>query len=366
MRHRAPELFERTLAALCHGAIPAGRETRPFEQGLYAASEMFVDGFVELYRAGLLKRRVEDGAVLHAGFFLGGEAFYAFLRDLPEEERARFQMRGITFVNALYGEEARKRRDRTHARFVNSAMMTTLLGEAVSDGLEDGSVVSGVGGQYNFVAQAFALDGARSLITLNATRLSKGKRRSRILWTYGCATIPRHLRDIVVTEYGVADLRGANDRDCIAAMLGLADAAFQRDLLAAARRAGKIEDGFALAPTAAANRPDHVARALGEAKAAGFCADYPFGSDFTAVERKLLPALALLKQRVASPAAMLVTVAQALTGGGAGQAHAAELERMKLARPESLREFLARRLLVWALDQVARQNGRTEGRDRPD
>ncbi|MGX5734756.1 acetyl-CoA hydrolase/transferase C-terminal domain-containing protein [Bosea thiooxidans] len=354
MRHKAPELFERTLAALCHDTIPPGRETRPFARGLYAASEMFVDGFVELYRSGILKRKSEDGALLHAGFFLGTEAFYAFLRELPEEERALFQMRGISFVNALYGDEERKRHDRRHARFVNSAMMTTLLGETISDGLEDGAVVSGVGGQYNFVAQAFALEGARSLITLNATRLSRGRRRSRILWNCGCATIPRHLRDVFITEYGVADLRGRSDRDCIATMLGIVDGAFQRRLLDAARKAGKIETGFALPPHAADNTPERIARALREAKVAGFCRDYPFGSDFTTVERTLVAALALLKERTASPGAMLLTAARALLSAGPEQAHAAELERMRLARPEGVREILARRLLGWALDQVAR------------
>lgn len=39
-------------------------------------------------------------------------------------------------------------------------MMATLMGAAISDGLENGQVVSDVGGQYNFVAQAFALEGA--------------------------------------------------------------------------------------------------------------------------------------------------------------------------------------------------------------
>ena len=47
--------------------------------------------------------------------------------------------------------------------------VATELGGVVSDGLEDGRVVSGVGGQYNFVAQAFALEGGRSILTLEAT-----------------------------------------------------------------------------------------------------------------------------------------------------------------------------------------------------
>ena len=93
--------------------------------------------------------------------------------------------------------------------------MATLMGAVISDGLENGQVVSGVGGQYNFVAQAFALHGARSILTVEATRQAGVE--SNIRWSYGHETIPRHLRDIIVTEYGVADLRGKSDADVIAA-----------------------------------------------------------------------------------------------------------------------------------------------------
>lgn len=352
LRHTEPALFARTLAALCHGSVPADRQTEPFEKGLYAASEMFVDGFMDLYRAGILKREAQDGAVLHAGFFLGREAFYDWLRTLPQPERDRFRMKGISFVNELHGEEARKRADRIDARFVNSAMMATLLGETVSDGLENGAVVSGVGGQYNFVAQAFALRDARSVITLTASRTSKGSRRSRILWSYSHTTIPRHLRDVFVTEYGVADLRGTSDRDCIVAMLAISDAAFQDELLASARKARKIEDGYVPAEPGRSNTPDFIAGALREARSSGFCREYPLGSAFTDVEQRLLRALSLLRERTATRRGLVVTLSQALLSGDGGAGHAAELDRMGLSRPKGVREFVARRLVGWALRQA--------------
>ena len=84
-------------------------------------------------------------------------------------------------------------------------MMATLLGAVISDGLENGQVVSGVGGQYNFVAQAFALAGARSVLALEATRQDRSGSVSNI---HGDETIPRHLRDVIVTEYGIADSGG--------------------------------------------------------------------------------------------------------------------------------------------------------------
>ena len=81
-------------------------------------------------------------------------------------------MMPVSFTNELYGDEDAKRRARVDARFINNAMMATLMGAVISDGLENGQVVSGVGGQYNFVAQAFALQGARSILTVEATRES--------------------------------------------------------------------------------------------------------------------------------------------------------------------------------------------------
>ena len=119
-------------------------------------------------------------------------------------------------------------------------MMATLGGAVVSDGLADGRVVSGVGGQFNFVAQAHALPGGRSIIAVRATRASGGRVESNIRWNYGHVTIPRHLRDVVLTEYGIADIRGKSDAEVAAAMLAIADSRFQPALLAEAQRAGKL------------------------------------------------------------------------------------------------------------------------------
>ena len=54
-------------------------------------------------------------------------------------------------------------------------MMITLLGAAASDALEDGRVVSGVGGQYNFVAMAHELPGGRSVLQVRSTRDERGE-----------------------------------------------------------------------------------------------------------------------------------------------------------------------------------------------
>ena len=353
LRHRANADF-RAIAARLDPAdcAPAGlRESDPFDQGLHGVSEMLVESFLDLMRAGVLKREVE-GALLQAAFFLGSRAFYRALRDLPEAELAKLRMTSVLFVNELYGDEAAKRRARVKGRFINNAMMATLLGNVVSDALENGQVVSGVGGQYNFVAQAFALEDARSIIMVRATREANRRTTSNIRWNYGHTTIPRHLRDIVVTEYGVADLRGKTDRDVIAAMLAVADSRFQGELLRQAKDAGKIERGFELPAACRDNTPDRIARALSPACEQGLLPAFPFGTDFTPVEQRLIPALMLL-QSVTLPR-LAVLLARGLLSSAPAPDVRDCLARMALDHPSGAREHVEAALLKGALMTEAR------------
>jgi len=334
LRHREPAAFAAALVALDGPDWPLlERHLEPFGAGLYAPTEMVVDCFLDLIRAGVVKREV-DGVVLHGGFFLGPRSFYAALRDMDEAERARIAMRGISYVNALYGDEEAKRAARVDARFVNSAMMVTLLGAVVSDQLEDGRVVSGVGGQYDFVSQAFALDGARSVITLQASRLHKGEPRSNIVWSYGHTTIPRHLRDVVVTEYGAADLRGATDERVIERLLGIADSRFQEELLDQAKAAGKIAPDYRIPDDRRQNLPDRIAQALPEAD---FPA-YPFSTDFTAAEQRLIPVLEALKQAEVHKSRLLAFMRRGLGSDALNAEEQAALDRMGFGEHPNLKD----------------------------
>jgi hypothetical protein len=222
-------------------------------------------------------------------------------------------------------------------------MMATLMGAIVSDGLEDGRVVSGVGGQHNFVTQAFALPDARSIIMLKATRTSRGRVQSNIRWSYGHTTIPRHERDIVVTEYGIADLRGKSDAQTIAAMLSIADSRFQPGLLRAAKEAGKIAKSYEIPPIFRNNTPERVAQAIAPLELPPF----PFGSDFTPVEQRLLFAL----ERIAN-AASVERVRFGIRGflrGAPTNSEAEALERMGLGRPGAWSDWVYRALLRGAL-----------------
>jgi Acetyl-CoA hydrolase/transferase C-terminal domain len=349
LRHHNNDAYCGLLSRLGYDPVrdPAVHN-EPFATGLYGCTEMLVDGMLDLFRAGVLKREV-DGVVVHAGFFLGSRAFNAALRDMPRETLKKLAMTSISYVNELYGAEDEKRRARVNARFLNDAMMATVLGDVISDGLEDGRIVSGVGGQYNLIAQGFALDGARSAIVLRSTRNAHGKLHSNIRYRYGHTTIPRHLRDIIVTEYGIADIRGKSDRDVIAAMLSITDARFQDELLRQAKDAGKIERGFELPKAARDNTPAAIARALQEAERTGLLPMFPFGSDFTETEQRLIPALQALQ--AASPLQLADLL---LRGLSADDEAAACLDRLGLVHPKSAKEWLYAALLRGALRAAAR------------
>jgi acyl-CoA hydrolase len=416
----------------------------PFEAGLYGCTEMFVDGFLDLYRSGVLRRRVYDepriqrllndgtiterideiflealagagfadplsaaqfellqkagvfrrdcrydgariknaegqsaaasfatpqarrdllasctarqltgGTLLHGSFFLGPRGFYAALRDLPEAERRQFSMCGVSFVNQLQGPDQDLRiAQRRHGRFLNSSMMMTLLGAAVSDGLADGRVVSGVGGQYNFVAMAHALPGARSILTLRATREKHAKVTSNILWNYANTTIPRHLRDMVVTEYGVADLRGLCDQDAIAAMLNIADSRFQDGLKREAQAAGKLRMDYEIPELHRNNTPRALEERFILARARGLFSEFPFGTDLTREEIVLAKALSRLKERASGGWPRVKALAGAMTLRRIPAEARPYLERMSLLSPKTRQEWLWQRLLVQELRDI--------------
>jgi acyl-CoA hydrolase len=345
LRQRDNDGYRELLSRLGYDpARDAAVHTEPFDIGLYGCSEMFVEGLLDLFRAGILKREV-DGVVLHAGFFIGSRAFHRTLREMPREIASKFGMTSISYVNELYHDEDLKRRARKNARFLNDAMMATVLGDVISDGLDDGRIVSGVGGQYNFIAQGFALEDARSAIILHASRREKGRDKSNIRWRYGHTTIPRHLRDMIVTEYGIADIRGKSDSEVIAAMLAITDSRFQDELLRQAKDAGKVERSFELSRAARDNTPDAIERALRPAADAGLLPAFPFGTDFTEVEQRLIPALQVLKS--ASP----VQLAALLMRGLASRAENADcLDRLGLAHPRNPPEWLYAALVRGALN----------------
>jgi acyl-CoA hydrolase len=349
LRHTRNADFRALLGKL--GApLPEWAELGPFSVGLYGCSEMLVDGFLALRKAGVLKRRVAgaDGkpVLLHAGFFIGNQSFYRQLREMPAEELAEICMTAISHTNTLRGDPARKRAERPHARFINTALTVTLLGAVSSDTLKDGRVISGVGGQLDLVAMAHELPDARAIIAVRSTRHHGRQLRSNIAFAYANATVPRSLRDVVVSEYGIADIRGRSDRDTIAAMIGIADANYQRGLMAEAQRVGKLERSFALPDHAAANTPERLHAALAPARGAGLLPAFPLGSDLTEVEEALAHPLLALKR---APYGELLRIVLTGISSTPTASEMTALDRLGLAAPAGLGERGLRALVVGAL-----------------
>ena len=296
-----------------------------------------------------LGERLTGGFVLHGGFFVGPQSFYDMLKDLTDAEAAEINMTAISYVNQLYGQETLKRLQRQATRFCNTAIMATASGSVVSDGLETGQVISGVGGQYNFVAMAHALEDARSIIMVRSTRQQGAEKLSSIVYNYGHITIPRHLRDIVITEYGIADLRSRPDREVYAAMIGIADSRFQPQLVAEAKRYGKLPADYEVPPECRDNTPSRIARDLKPFKERGLFPSFPFGTDFTDEEIVLGKALRRLKAATASRSGKARTLLRAARLRQVPAGLRPYLDRMGLAMPKTAKERLSRRLVALAL-----------------
>lgn len=186
-------------------------------------SEMFTDGLMALQRAGKVGNRkgLHDGVSI-ATFAMGSRALYDWLdhndgvRFLPVEE-----------VNdpALI---ARNRRMIS----INGALSVDLVGQVVADRI-GAREHSGIGGHEDFVTGAAFSEGGRSLICLPSTATTKAGCISRIVTEFPrgtCVTTPRHQVDVVVTEYGAAELAGRTVSERIAALAAIAHPAV-RDAL---------------------------------------------------------------------------------------------------------------------------------------
>jgi hypothetical protein len=207
---------------------------------------------------------------------------------------------------------------------------------------------------------AHALPGARSVLCARATRLKDGKVSSNIVAGYGHCTIPRHLRDIAITEYGIADLRGRTDAECVAAMVNIADSRFQDQLLAEARRARKIDAAYRVPEAHRHNTPARLERSFIAQRRAGLFSEYPFGTDLTRVEIDLARALRWLRENTGGTGRKLLTIARAVANGN-DHKHREYLSRLKLDEPADFEQKLTARLVSLALKATSRSGSAVDG-----
>jgi hypothetical protein len=190
---------------------------------------------------------------------------------------------------------------------------------------------------------AHALPEARSILCLRATRTANRRTSSNIVWNYGHCTIPRHLRDIVVTEYGTADLRGRTDREVAEAMIDIMDARFQDEFVGAAVRARKLPKGFRVPAAARANTPASLQQKFAAWRTQGYFPETPFGSELTAEEIVLGKALRGLADRMQAPFGRIRAMIDAFADGKPGADVRPYLARMQLQDAQTFRERVYRR-----------------------
>lgn len=112
-------------------------------------------------------------------------------------------------------------------RAINSAIEVDVTGQVNAE-VAGGAYVGAVGGQVDFVRGALASEGGRSIIALPAT--ARGGKASRIVSRLDTVTALRSDADLVVTEHGVADLRGLTLTERAARMIQVAAPEFREEL----------------------------------------------------------------------------------------------------------------------------------------
>jgi len=196
------------------------------EYGIH--SEMFTTGLMRLHLAGKVTNEHKGiyKGVSVTTFAMGSPELYAWLDG---GEDVRFLPVDLINSPTVIAENR-------NMRSINGALMLDLAGQVVADTI-DGRQHSGIGGHEDFTSGASLESDDRSMICLPATVEIDGKISSRIHAQFPAGTIvttPRHQLDIVVTEFGAAEVAGLTVRERARALSGIAHPDFRDELLAGA------------------------------------------------------------------------------------------------------------------------------------
>ena len=210
------------------GAIPTAVALSLTEhRDLGIHSEMITDVVVDLVEQGVVTgafKEVNRGKIVSA-FLTGTKRLYDFVDDNPQVE-----MRPADYTN----DSAVIRRFRRMTA-INSAVEVDLTGQVCADSIGH-RLLSGVGGQMDFIRGAALAEEGRAIIALPST--AGDGAYSRIVATLrpgaGVVTTRAHV-ETIVTEHGVADLVGRSIPERARALIGLADPRFREELEREAR-----------------------------------------------------------------------------------------------------------------------------------
>jgi acyl-CoA hydrolase len=193
-------------------------------------SEMFTSGLMRLHEAGKITNlKGQFDGVSVATFATGTPELYEWLDG--NQDIAFLPVEVINSPDLI----GRNRLMTT----INGALAIDIQGQVVADTI-GGVQFSGIGGHEDFISgPALSLE-QRSLLCLPSTVTIEGELRSRIVPWFdrgAVITTPRHQVDVIVTEYGAAELQGKTGHQRGQALAAVAHPDFRDELLEAAERA---------------------------------------------------------------------------------------------------------------------------------
>jgi acetyl-CoA hydrolase len=213
---------DRATIELGYGAIPEA-VTRALgrKQGLGVHSGAAGDGVMRLMQAGVVDNRhkeIDPGATV-AMMLMGSPELYAFAERNP---RLHIRSPRYTHDAVVLGQ---------FRRFVaiNSALDADLYGQCNAE-TASGRLIGLTGGQVDFVRAANHAPEGRSIIALQSTNRDRSKSRIVARLADGIVTTARADADCVVTEHGIAELRGRTLAERAEALIAVADPAFRAEL----------------------------------------------------------------------------------------------------------------------------------------
>jgi 4-hydroxybutyrate CoA-transferase len=223
--HVARLVPDRATIELGIGVIPeAVTSALGARRGLGVHSGSIGDGVARLMSAGVIDNRHKeiDPGLTVTLMLMGSRALYAYA---DRNERIVIRSPRYTHDALVLGN---------FRRFVaiNSALEIDLTGQVNAETAQ-GRHIGLVGGQMDFVRAAGRTSGGRSIIALPST--SRDRKHSRIVARLadGVVTTPRADADCVVTEHGIAELKGRTLAERARALIAIADPAFRAAIEAA-------------------------------------------------------------------------------------------------------------------------------------
>lgn len=204
------------------GAIPdAVLQFLTEKKDLGIHSEMFSDGVMELMKAGVItnaKKTLHPGKSV-ANFLMGTQALYEFV-----DHNENVMMAPVDYVN-----DPRVVAQNDNLVSINSCVQVDLMGQVASESI--GPVqISGVGGQVDFIRGAAFSKGGRAIIAMPATVKGKKSKIVPLLDEGAAVTTSRNDVDYIVTEYGIAHLKGKTLRERADALIAIAHPDFRAEL----------------------------------------------------------------------------------------------------------------------------------------